>query len=550
MEEVILTGGTPQVASNGTAGLQTQAGNQPTTVSGAQVVAPTGTLPTNNAMTAGGFVEPDIDDELFKFSSDDTPLMNLMLKAKKVAVESAEVDHYSIDEPTAMVTVDSVPDTNKIRLVTADKMKVHAYDVLSVVGVEGYTGNTTDSNVAKSGRPLQLFVTAVNDDDDFTVKAINGVKSSSTDQYGNLPTSSSPAAGNTNYITAGCKLIILGNALYETQKEIDPDMVLPQPERIYLQKRGMNQVVSDYFESQRKRIPFSKSIIAEAAIRNFKVKGNRTLLISQPAKFQVKAKKTGDMQFVYNTTGVRWQVKRELEHTGKWTYEDFIALAKLFYTGEDVPNSCIVLAGKNAMEGIQCIDWTNHPEVKIEVKTNEKMGWKVTAITTVFGEFQFKREPTFDRCGYENCMLLLGEDRLVHYQRKAESSFSEKVEGEEATRSGILVWDALALKGSCHIWVDGKGGETADGATEFNIWNTATCPTVAQAKDGVVYCFTKDLTLTTHTTTHYSTATTWDAKAGEMWKCSVVEVLNGSSSYDPQEFRLNWERYYGPVAAK
>ena len=120
-------------------------------------------------------------------------------------------------------------------------------------------------------------------------------------------------------ITAGCKLIILGNALYETQKEIDPDMVLPQPERIYLQKRGMNQVVSDYFESQRKRIPFSKSIIAEAAIRNFKVKGNRTLLISQPAKFQVKAKKTGDMQFVYNTTGVRWQVKRELEHTGKWT---------------------------------------------------------------------------------------------------------------------------------------------------------------------------------------------------------------------------------------
>ena len=547
MEEVILTGGTPQEASSGSAGLQTQAGNQPVTVSGAQNVAPNGQAITGNGMNAGGFIEPDIDDELFKFSSDDTPLMNLMLKAKKVTVQSPEVDHYSIDEPSAMVTVaENVSTGNKIKLVAADKMKVHAYDVLSTVGVEGFTGNTTDSNIAQSGRPLQLFVTQVNDDDEFTVKAINGIKSAATDEYGDLP---SAASYPNNYITAGTKLIILGNALYETQKEVDPDMVLPQPERIYLQKRGMNQVVSDYFDSQRKRIPFSKAIIAEAAIRNFKVKGNRTLLISQPAKFQVRAKKTGDMQYVYNTTGVRWQVKRELEHTGKWTYEEFIGLAKLFFTGEDVPSSCIALCGKNAMESIQCIDWSKHPEVKVEVKTNEKMGWKVTAITTVFGEIQFKREPTFDRCGYENCMLLLGEDRLVHYQRKAESSFSEKVDGEEATRSGILVWDALALKGSCHIWVDGKGGETADGATEFKMWNSSTAPTVAQVSDGVVYYFTNDVTLDAGGATH-APATTWDAKAGEMWKATVAEIKNGSSSYDPKEYGITWEKYYGVVAAQ
>lgn len=547
MEEATMTGGTPQVASNGTAGLQTQAGNQPTTVSGAQNVAPAGTTPTPNAMSAGGFIEPDIDDQLFQFSSDDTPLMNLMLKAKKVTVNSPEVDHYSIDEPTAMVTVaENVTSGNKIKLVTADKMKIHAYDVLSVVGVSGYTGNTSDSNVAETGRPLQLFVTKVDDDDEFTVKAINGIKSSATDEYGSLPDS---ATYSTNYITAGTKIIILGNALYETQKEVDPDMVLPQPERIYLQKRGMNQIVSDYFESQKKRIPFSKSIIAEAAIRNFKVKGNRTLLISQPGKFQVKAKKTGDMQYVYNTTGVRWQVKRELEHTGSWTYEEVIGLAKMFYTGEDVPNSCIALCGKNALESIQCIDWSSHPEVKIEVKTNPRLGWKVTTLTTVFGDIQLKREPTMDRCGYENCMLLLGEDRLVHYQRKAESSFSEKVEGEEATRSGILVWDALALKGSCHIWVDGKGGETAPDATEFKMWNSSTAPTVGQVTSGTVYYMTKDVTLTTGGATH-AAATTWPAKTGEMWKATVAEIKNGSSSYDPKEYGITWEKYYGDVAAQ
>ena len=540
MEEVTLTGGTPQATGTGSAGLQSQAGNQPVTVSGAAKLT--------GGVNGGNFIEPDIDEELFKFSSDDTPLMNLMLKAKKVSVNSAEVDHFSIDEPTAMVTVAEVSGTNKIKLVNADKMKVHAYDMLSVVGVEGYTGNTTDSNCAQSGRPLQLFVTQIVDDDEFLVKAINGVKSAASDQYGNLPTATSPAASNTNVIAAGTKLIILGNALYETQKEVDPDMVLPQPERIYLQKRGMNQIVSDYFESQKKRIPFSKAIIAEAAIRNFKVKGNRTLLISQPGKFQVKAKKTGDLQYVYATTGVRWQVKRELEHTGKWTYEEFIGLAKLFYTGEDVPNSCLVLAGKNFMENIQCIDWSKHPEVKVEVKMNERLGWKVTAITTVFGEFQFKREPTLDRCGYENCALLLGEDRLVHYQRKAESSFNEKVEGEEATRTGILVWDALALKGSCHIWVDGKGGETAPNAMEIKMWNSTTAPTVGQVSDGVYYYFTNDVTLTTGGATH-AAATTWEAKAGDVFKANIAEIKNGSSSYDPVEYGITWEKYSGAVAA-
>ena len=523
METVQTTGMTPSVASNGTAGLQTQAGNQPTTVSGAAEVT--------GGVNGGNFIEPDIDDELFQFSSDDTPLMNLMLKAKKVQVNSAEVDHFSIDEPTAIVTVAGVTN-EKIQLIPSDKMKVHAYDVLSVMGVEGYTYGESGGNIthSTSGRPLQLFVASVDDDDEFTVKTINGVKTNVDDEYGSLPTSSSPAANNTNYITAGTKLILLGNALYETQKEVDPDMVLPKPERIFLQKRGMNSVVSDYFESQRKRIPFSKAIIAEAAIRNFKVKGNRTLLIQQPAKIRVKAKKTGDMQYDYMTTGVRWQVKRELEHTGPWTYEEFIGLAKLFYTGEDVPKSCLVLCGKNFMESIQCIDWSKHPEAKVEVKTNDRLGWKVTAITTVFGEFQFKREPTMDRLGYENCALLLGEDRLVHYQRKSESSFQEKVEGEEATRSGIIVWDALALKGSCHIWVDGKGGETADGATEFQLYTGTTDP-VATAVDGTVYYFTNNVSLAAVS----GKSPAIDVKAGEMYRYTTA---NG------------WTKYYGAISAQ
>ena len=81
MEQVKLTGGTPQATGTGTAGLQSQAGNQPTTVSAASELT--------GGVNGGNFIEPDIDDELFNFSSDDTPLMNLMLKAKKVTVTTA-----------------------------------------------------------------------------------------------------------------------------------------------------------------------------------------------------------------------------------------------------------------------------------------------------------------------------------------------------------------------------------------------------------------------------------------------------------------------------
>lgn len=468
MEQVETKGFEPQVGQ-GNAGLNTQVGNQPTTVSGA--------AEATGGVAPGNLIETDIDDELFKFSSDDTPLMNLMLKAKKVTVNSPEVQHFMIDEPAATITTSEASKAGKIVFAAADAVKVHAYDTLCV-----------KSKKNNKGRPVQLFVTSVDETTgEVSVLCDNFNKQSDTDDYGTLK------AGD---IAANVDVTILGNALYETQKEVDPDLVLPQPEIVYLQKRGMNNIVSDYFDSQKKRIPFTQATIAEAAIRNFKVKGNRSLWISQKSKMRVKAKRTGDLQYVYKMEGLRWQFKREVEHTGRWNYAEFVGLAKMFYTGEDVPSSALGLCGKNFLERIQNIDWTGHPEIKIDQKTS-KLGWTVMNIHTAFGDLQFKHEPTLDRIGYSNSCALLGEDRLVHYQRKAETSFNDRVEGEEASRSGVLVWDALALKGSCHIWIDGEGdGETATGATEFKFWGGDAMPTAAQAVNGVVYVLEKDIDAT------------------------------------------------------
>ena len=173
----------------------------------------------------------------------------------------------------------------------------------------------------------------------------------------------------------------------------------------------MNQVVSDYFESQRKRIPFSKAIIAERRPSpTSKVRGNRTLWAGRAGKFKVNVPRMG-MQYVYCTEGLRWQFKRELQHEGAWTVERIISLAKMFFTGEDVPKTALLLAGKNLLEQIQCIDFSKHPEIQISTKVNS-IGWTVTNFHTVFGDIEIKREPTLDRLGWSNSGALIGKTAL------------------------------------------------------------------------------------------------------------------------------------------
>lgn len=512
---------------NGTAGLQTQVGGAPTTVSGVQ----------NATGGMGELVMPEVDKRIFLFERDQNALMQLMLMAKRVNVHSMEVKHYAIDQGTPIVTVSSVSGNN-ITLVNADKGKVRAYDTLMVKGVKGYDYVTGTGNVI-SRRPLQLFVKSVNSDDTITCVATNGVKQAATDQYGTLPTSSSPAANNTNILAAGTKLVRMSNAMYETQKWVDPNTVIPVPDTLYLQKRGMTSIVSKYLADQNMEIPYDEAVKAEAQLREFKAAGNRTLLISQQNKMLVRSS-MGDDQWDYTTNGVRWQVKREVKHRGDWSFEDVMALVKLYYGGADKPKSGIWLVGENLGMALQLIDWTNHPEVKMEPYTNETLGWKVTKFTCIFGDIQIKLEETLNDCGYANSGIIIGEDRLVHYVRRGESNYTEEVLGEEATRNGVLVSDALGLKGNCHIWVDGDNDDddTAPDADEFRLWGASTAPTSSDLEDGVIYVFANAMTLTV--TSDSNTVQTVTVDAGDAYKYSASANSNAGG----------WTKFYGPVTAE
>lgn len=511
---------------SGTAGLETHIGGAPTTVSGVQ----------NASGGMGELVLPEVDKRIFMFERDQNALVQLMLMAKRVIVKSMEVKHYAIDQGTPIVTVAAV-NGNNITLVNADKGKVRAYDTLMVKGVKGY--NFVAGTNVKSRRPLQLFVKSVNNDDTITCVATNGVKQASTDQYGSLPTSGSPEANNTNVIVSGTKLVRMANALYETQKWVDPNTVIPVPDDLYLQKRGMTNIVSKYLADQNMEIPYEEAVKAEAQLREFKAAGNRTLLISQQNKMLVRST-MGDDQWDYTTNGVRWQVKREIKHRGSWTFEDVVALIKTYYGGADKPKSGIFLVGENLGQSLQLIDWSKHPEVKMMPYTNERLGWKVTKLSCIFGELEIKLEDTLNDCGYQNSGIIIGEDRLVHYVRKGESNYTEDVEGEEATRSGVLVSDALGLKGNCHIWVDGEDDddESAPNAEKFLLWSSETAPSGSDLKDGVIYVFANALTLTV--TSGENTAQTVNVDSGEAYKYSASANKNAGG----------WTKFYGPISAE
>lgn len=489
-ENVKVLEGKPD-ATTGTAGLSDHHPGSPATVSAA--------ADGSGSISAGNFIDTAVDDELFKFNSEDTPLMNLMLRAKRVNVNSPEVDHYMIDEAKSVVFTNSNCGGQglsyvKIPLNATDSNAIRPFTTLLVKGINGY--NAT-GDVETPGKDLMLFVTGQDPTSGYPVaRPVNGKKTSPEDEYSNVPS-----------IPANTKIVILANSLYETQKEVDPDLILPQPTRIFLQKRGMNQVVSDYFESQKKRMPFSQAVIAEQAIANFKVRGNRTLWAGRAGKFKVNVPKMG-MQYVYCTEGLRWQFRREIEEPGTWTVDKIIALAKMFFTGEDVPKSALLLAGKNLLESIQKIDYSRHPEIQISTKVNS-VGWTVTNFHTVFGDIEIKREPTLDRLGWSNSGALIGENRLVHYVYSEEHAFEDRVEGEEATRNGLLIWDAVALKGTCHLWINGEGDTGTTSGSLIKLWDKATAPEDADITDGLILYLTCDCK-----------AIDTAAKAGQLWKAT------------------------------
>lgn len=424
------TNGQPQ-ANNGIAGEPTQLGGEATTVS--------------NAAEASDIIEADIDADIVQIASDESVIDTIKRKVKrKVRVNSFEVDHYLIDEKPAVVTIAAEVVGGVTAVLTFEEGTgfMEPYYTASVIGVKGTDGADimlTCVDKDASGNPI--------------VKAVNGQKTNTSDNFGKVPT-----------IPKGTKIAFLASAAYETQKFIAPSTVVPAPKRMYLQKQLCNHIVSDYFAAQKKRIPFAEAVIAEAVLRQFRLESCRTAWVGVQGKVKVKAlnPSLGD-QFAYTSQGLRWQFERQEPLApgadGKFGFAQIIDLAMKKFTEYGSSKSATFILGKKLLGAIQKIDFSLHKDITMSDGT--AWGVKATKLVTVFGTINLVHDPMLDRLGMEWQGGLIDDDGLVRYYMKNEDNKTEAVEGEEAKRQIVMTIDCLCLKGHSHLWVDGSALEDA-----------------------------------------------------------------------------------------
>lgn len=463
-EVTVVPGGSPS-ASPGQAGLNTQVPGEATTLS--------------NAKEAGGdLIQPDIDPLITQIATDESVLDTIKRRVKRqVQVDSFEVDHYMIDEKrvsaktTAEVVEAKGTQTFAITMSSADAKLFYDYSTAIVKGVQGYASDGS----TKTEADLMLYCIGKNDSDMPKFIAVNGPKNSPSDESRGTPA-----------IPSGSEIILLGSAAYETQERIAPNVVLPVAERMYLQKQLCNSIVSDYFDSQKKRIPFQKAQIAEAIVRQWRLENCRTAWVGVQSKFKVKAQDNSmGEQFVYTSKGLRWQIKRDYElQAGKITLDDLVYLSMFKFTGYNCSKNAMWIMGKELLANIQTIDLTLHKD--ISMANSEVFGIKCTKLKTVFGEIELVHDPVLDRLGYSKCGALLDMEGLVRYWRKNETNKSQKVEGEEATRDIVMCIDTLCLKGYSHIWVDGNASISGGTSTNVKIKALAKLPADAKVNDVVI----------------------------------------------------------------
>ena len=389
-----------------------------------------------SGIDAGESKEVGFDVELFNFESEATPLLGLMLRAKHIDVSSPTVEHYAFDD----VDISTVKTVAKVEegsgtsfilpLSEMGKLYVSTYSTLRVRGVKGYTD---DGSEETPHIDLQLYVVGKDEKDNPIVRCVNGFRQNPTDAYCQTPT-----------IPADTTLDILAVALPEKQDIVPPDSVKPIPVEVYLQKRGINNSM------------LKRSIDEyEHAVRKLKRATNRTLWIGRKGKISVD-KDTG-MQEVNFTEGIRWAIKREITNPFKWTCEVFVSCLNDFFAGKGKPIEPICLCGSNFLGNIQCLDFSKYPGIKIMFVTN-RLGWKVAKIRTLFGDLEVKYDPSLDEIGYSNSAAILDFGRLVHYVYSKECSDAAEMNENDAKNSSVIIYEALALEGNSHIFIDCEEG--------------------------------------------------------------------------------------------
>lgn len=403
-----------------------------------------------NLSANSDIVEPDLDEEISKFRSDYFPIDTIARRAaQKKKKSNYVVKHYNIDsarvscETTEAYTEDTTKKKATLKLDANDKAIFQVYDTINVRGVTGYDSK---GKTQTPGIDLMLYVVGVAADTDMPiVVAVNGPKVNESDAECYVPT-----------IPANTELYCMSNAGSESQLFCPPANVVPQPAEVYMQRKLINTKFTEYFKNVSKKIAFDDQDIQEAALWEFRRKCELTYLLGVKGRISIKDASLPNRgaEDVYFSEGIWWQVRKFYDYKkGAFTYNDFLAITKMKFTGNNGSKVAFFGVGKDLLEDIHKVDYKLYKELTISTTT--KWGIKCTSFESSFGTLNIVHLPILDEAGMRDCGIALDVDYLARYYMDDLTSreLDMAVNGEEATRNVTKQIDCLCLKGYSHLIV-------------------------------------------------------------------------------------------------
>ena len=430
---------------------------------------------TGSAVEQADLDDDKIDEYIMKYQAHkyalDTDFRKL---ARRVPVRTKHPKHPVIGEAILEAKV-------KSNMTNADHdhevtLSVYANDAkifqestsIRVVGV------TNDD-----GKPLMLYVTS-NVGGTVKVIAINGpIDETSHETY-------VPA------IDAGTKLRAMASALSESEVEVAPDNFLPQWRQAYLQKKVCAITKTQFYEKMKKEAAFGGQMVKDAILDTFRRKCTSTLLVGQPGVITKTSAKYGE-EYCYFQEGIVTQLQNTYEFTGKPTIEDLVALTRIAFTKYSKSNIAQVYCGSQFLESLEVIDFSSHPEMKMETKRDE-LNVVVKSITSNFGTLEFKLEFSLDENGMANNGILLPMNEAIHYEYENTSISVDHSKGEggevrQASTDYVINDDCLMLTGlnSVFIGADVSAAGSMSGDNQKQIISVSELPASDQSETAIYY---------------------------------------------------------------
>lgn len=445
-----------------------------------------------HAATGSTVEQADLDDDkideyIMKYQAYKYPLDTDFRKlARRVPVKTKHPRHPVIGEAILEAKLKSAISNNsdKDHEVT---LPLHANDAKifqesTTIRVFGETGYDAEGN--SNGKPLMLYVTS-NVSNTVKVVAINGPRNNGETYVPN--------------ISAGTKIRAMATALSESEVEVAPDNFLPQFRQAYLQKKVCAITKTQFYEKMKKEVAFGGQMVKDAILDTFRRKCTSTLLVGQPGVITKNSAKYGE-EYCYFQEGIVTQLQNTYEFTGKLTVEDLVAITRIAFTKYSKSNKAQVYCGSQFLEYIETMDFSSHPEMKIETK-RDNLNMVVKDVTTNFGTLEFKLEFAMDENGMANNGILLPMNEAIHYEYENTSISIDHSKGEggevrQASTDYVINDDCLMLTGlnSIFIGTDVSAAGNMSGENQKKVISVSELPSSDQVAGAIYYLTESDET--------------------------------------------------------